>query len=193
MLATIASIEDAIAASGLRRGRPGSTPSSRSPGTASINYATVVKLRAERRIAEYVDQGQAAGQIAEQGRPGKVRSPDVSELADLGLTAQRVHEARTIRGRYGDPELVALGNTATAKGRLLSRDKIVRAAGWALRETQQGRYADTPPPSPMLDVLLVDPPWRYAVHATDARAIEGQYPFDDGLRRTRRARAARRR
>ena len=33
-------------------------------GTASINHATTIKIRAEVRLANMVDQGQANGQIA---------------------------------------------------------------------------------------------------------------------------------
>lgn len=145
-------------------------------GTASINHATVVKLRAERRIAEYVDKGQAEGQIADQGRPAKPSgSEGLATLADLGLVARQVFEARTVRDAYTDQELVELGRQATDTDRLLSRDKIVRSAGWQVREQQQGRYADTAELQ-HADVLLVDPPWRYDVQISDTRAIENQYP-----------------
>lgn len=183
MLAEVASVQDAVALRDFAEAARVYAKQAKS-GTASINHATVVKLRAERRIAEYVDQGQAAGQIATR-EIGKRPSPESGEgprgLADLGLTSQRVAEARTIRDRFGDAELVDLGNTATGADRLLSRDRIVRSAGWELREKQQGRYADTADLE-HADVLLVDPPWRYAVQISDARAIENQYPtmsFDE--------------
>lgn len=148
-------------------------------GTASINSATVVKLRAERRIAEYVDQGQANGQIATQVRPGNqyVESPEsgLSTFGDLGLTKQRVAEARVIRDAYTDDALAALAEAASAEDRVLSRDTLVRRAGWAAREQAQGRYANTSVLA-HADVLLVDPPWRYQVQISDARAIENQYP-----------------
>lgn len=35
-------------------------------GTASINHAQVVKLRAERKLADLVDEGQERGEIAKQ-------------------------------------------------------------------------------------------------------------------------------
>ncbi len=44
-------------------------------GTSAVNHATVIKLRAERRMADAVDEGQAAGQIAtsrDGGRPPKM-------------------------------------------------------------------------------------------------------------------------
>jgi len=38
-------------------------------GTSAVNHATVIKMRAERRLADAVDKGQKAGQpqIATQG------------------------------------------------------------------------------------------------------------------------------
>ena len=129
LLAQVASVQDAVALRDMAEAARFAARQAKL-GTASINHATVVKLRAERRIAEYVDAGQAAGQIADQGQPN-VRAPDVSTLDDLGLTRQRVAEARTIAAAYTDDALVTLGTDATETDRLLSRDKIVRSAGWA--------------------------------------------------------------
>jgi N6-adenosine-specific RNA methylase IME4 len=153
-------------------------------GTGAINHATVIKLRAERMVAEHVDAGQAAGQIAEHGTNQHRGGPDSGPpptLSELGLSKQRVAEARIIRNAYSDAELAELARDATDSDRLLSRDKIVRSAGWAQREHQQGRYADTSNLG-HADVIYLDPPWRYDVQISDARAIENQYPtmtFDE--------------
>jgi N6-adenosine-specific RNA methylase IME4 len=144
-------------------------------GTSAINHATVIKMRAERKIADVVDAGQAAGEIADQGQRSNVRGPDVSSLDDLGITRQRLAEFRTVRDRYTDDELRDLERAATETDRLLSRDMLVRRAGWELREGKQGRYADTAELGAST-ILYVDPPWRYAVQISDARAIENQYP-----------------
>ncbi len=174
LLAQVASVQDAVALRDMAEAARFAARQAKL-GTASINHATVVKLRAERRIAEYVDAGQAAGQIADQGQRANVRAPDVSTLDDLGLTRQRVAEARTIAAAYTDDALVTLGTDATETDRLLSRDKIVRSAGWAERERQQGRYADTRALG-HADVLLADPPWRFQACISNDRAIENHYP-----------------
>ena len=172
LLALVASAEDAVKVARLAEAARVWARQSKL-GTASVNHATVVKMRAERLIAEYVDRGQAAGEIMTQDQG--VRSPNTSTLPDLGLSGRAVHEARQIRDRFSDDDLRTLADRATATDRLLSRDKLVRSAGWWEREAAQGRYADTAALE-HADVLLVDPPWRYQVQISDVRAIENQYP-----------------
>ena len=60
----------------------------------------------ERRLADVVDEGQAAGLIAE--REGSVRNPDSKTFAELGLKKQRLAESRRIRDHYTDDGLLAL-------------------------------------------------------------------------------------
>jgi hypothetical protein len=62
-------------------------------------------FKAERRIAEFVDAGQADGTIAGQATHGRSRNsiPDGNTVApatlpSLGLTAKQVHEARKVAG-----------------------------------------------------------------------------------------------
>ena len=50
------------------------------------------------QMADEVDEGQAAGLIAE--REGSVRNPDSKTFAELGLKKQRLAEARRIRDHY---------------------------------------------------------------------------------------------
>ena len=139
MLAAIASVQDAVTVRDFAEAARVAAKQGKL-GTGSINYATVVKLRAERLIAEYVDQGQAAGQIATMDRTKGPDSGPISTLDDLGLTKQRVAEARTIRDRYDDAELIQLGTAATAEDRLLSRDAIVRQA--ELQEDRDAKLRD---------------------------------------------------
>lgn len=50
-------------------------------------------------MAELVDEGQERGEIADKGRPVSVAASDTSApatLADLGITRQRLHEARKL-------------------------------------------------------------------------------------------------
>jgi len=92
-------------------------------GTSSINSATTIKLKAERRLADLVDEGQANGQIATQARGGAnlanglrtaeavplldvPTKPAPATLDDIGVSYQRLHEARKIRDNYTDDDIV---------------------------------------------------------------------------------------
>ena len=51
-------------------------------------------------MADEIDRGQAAGEVAAKGRPENVQSSDIYEpatFADLGVTRQRVAEWRQTR------------------------------------------------------------------------------------------------
>jgi ParB family chromosome partitioning protein len=69
-------------------------------GTAAVNHATIIKARALKRMAELVDEGQARGEIATAGgdRQSIVASQDnaPATLTDLGISRQRLHEARKL-------------------------------------------------------------------------------------------------
>jgi ParB family chromosome partitioning protein len=109
-------------------------------GTEYVNHATAIKLKAERRLADMVDDGQAAGTIATPGGDTNVRPPDIAlpglpepqrpaTLDDLGVSRQRLHEARAIRDALPDDEavdeLVAEAN-AQPEPVEISRKEIVK-------------------------------------------------------------------
>lgn len=94
-------------------------------GTAAVNHASVVKMRAERRLADIVDGLQAGGLVTHGGDRTKVRGP---HLAGLGLAKERVAEARLIRDHYDDDELVRLGEISTAADREVSRSQLLSVA-----------------------------------------------------------------
>ena len=108
-------------------------------GTASVNHATVIKMRAERKLADAVDKGQEKGEIASKAQHGRgiqMReypppgdSPTLptppSTLADIGVSPQRLHEARKIRDNYTDDDLIELEQQATEADELLSRKELV--------------------------------------------------------------------
>src|SRR5260221_11431875 len=76
-------------------------------GIPVINRAVVIRLLAERRLAEVVDEGMTAGKITAHGKR-KIRTPDLSlGLDDLGIKAQRLAEARRIRDNYDADDLRA--------------------------------------------------------------------------------------
>src|SRR5262249_16156327 len=99
------------------------------------NHATVIKLRAERRMAEVVDEGQAKGEIAKQGKPKPPDSGGLKPTLDeLGVSQQRLSEARKIAKNYTDEDIQELAAQANPNNNPLSREK--------------GLSAQTPKPAP---------------------------------------------
>jgi ParB family chromosome partitioning protein len=132
-------------------------------GNASINHATVIKLRAERKLADAVDDGQATGEIAtthDGGRPpkmppdnGGIPLPNMPEpppppatLADIGVDSRRLAEARLIRDRYTDEQLTEFGQQASdADEQLVRRDLIAPKPYRHLDRTDGYEPYGTPP------------------------------------------------
>lgn len=59
--------------------------------------ALLIESRAKMALADQVDEAQAAGMIAVQGRPKKVGDENLLRLDDLGLNKVQLHEARQLR------------------------------------------------------------------------------------------------
>ena len=98
-------------------------------GTSAVNNATSIKLRAERRVADLVDEGQAAGSIESRGGDrSKVRAPDVARLSDLGIDRRRLDEHRLIRDHYSDDEIRKRIDAATERGDEVSRTELLSKA-----------------------------------------------------------------
>lgn len=103
-------------------------------GNAAVNHATVIKLRAERRLADAVDKGQEEGEIAKAGRPVKPPQPGgfseapKSTLEDIGVTQQRLTEARKLRDAYTDGDIEEAAEDASAAGHALSRSRLLNEA-----------------------------------------------------------------
>ncbi len=112
-------------------------------GTSAVNHATVIKLRAERRMADAVDEGQAAGQIAtsrDGGRPPKMppKGGGITKptLEDIGVQQQRLAEARKIRDTYTDDDLLGLQHDADERDEVLSRkDLLAGKSGYEQRRS----------------------------------------------------------
>ena len=99
-------------------------------GTAAINHATLIKIKAEQRLAECVDAGQARGEIAKPATARAVSSPKNGEdrpltLADLGTTSQRLDEARKLRS-LSAADLAAAAEKAAADDKPNSRGAFLR-------------------------------------------------------------------
>lgn len=103
-------------------------------GTAAVNHATIIKARALKRMAELVDAGQARGEIATAKdtlipvvRSRDNSTPAPATLSDLGITRQRLHEARKLEP-LSDAQIAEVGNRATEEGREVTVTEVARAA-----------------------------------------------------------------
>lgn len=126
-------------------------------GTSSINHATTIKLKAERRLADLVDEGQAAGQIASQsghgiGRPKGLRTaeafplldvptkPAPATLDDIGVSYQRLHEARKIRDNYTDDDIDTIAAQATAADDTIARTEFIQRKAHVANNTGEHEW-----------------------------------------------------
>jgi N6-adenosine-specific RNA methylase IME4 len=138
-------------------------------GTEAINHATHIKVRAQRRLADVVGEGQARGEIATQkdaGRPPK-EIPSECEgfserpatFAELGLDSGRVAEARLLRDAYTEEALAERIEEANQQDRELSRKTLLMEA----RRLQNKAERQDPGPLPegIYRVFYADPPWQY--------------------------------
>lgn len=169
-------------------------------GTESVNHATAIKVKAELKLAEVVDAGQAEGSIATQkehgiGRPKGVRTPDTftptisdpaprpATLDEIGVDRRRLNEARTIRDCYTAESIDELVEVATDADITVARSELLaqarRQKQLEERRRRDAELVDNPPDLTTLDtfpVLYVDPPWRYEHSISHSREIENQYP-----------------
>lgn len=95
------------------------------------NRVTALRVKAEIRLAELVDEGQQRGEIATRG--GDRSKPRDSgnapaTLPELGIDDHRLAEARAL-GRYFSPRVIdAAAEQATEHGAELSRQGLLREA-----------------------------------------------------------------
>jgi phage N-6-adenine-methyltransferase len=159
-------------------------------GTSAINHATVIKMRAERRLADVVDEGQASGEIAPQGRPKKPPAGGgfmpPPTLGDIGVNDRRLAEARKIRDNYSDEDLAELRRLADEADRELSRkDLVTRPVGQRLSASGGSEHWYTPVPHIeaarlVLGGIDLDPASSAAANRT-VRAGRYFTEDDDGL------------
>lgn len=108
-------------------------------GTAAINLAQEVKLLCERKLADVVDAGQDAGEIAPHGGDRSTSKVRIPNLADLGLSARMVSEARAIRDTFTDDDLRAMAAEATRRNVEIARYRLLRDARYARAAAQRQR------------------------------------------------------
>jgi hypothetical protein len=94
-------------------------------GTALCNEATCLKILAEIKLANVIDQGQREGRLARRGRPTR-KSHKALTLDDLGIDRQRLSEARSLRNRHTEDAVRELCARATEADQVLSRQTFLR-------------------------------------------------------------------
>jgi 16S rRNA G966 N2-methylase RsmD len=156
MLAEIAGAEDAVRVERLAEAAR-VLARQMNLGIGAINYATVVKERAMRRLADVVDAGQRGGEIAAHGGDrGKIRDPDLASPQDLGVKAQRLHEARQIRDAFTDEELIRFGREHTDREKLLAHGRVLRVARDRAAKERKKRAAVLAILPPTIEIRLGD-------------------------------------
>ncbi len=104
-------------------------------GTSAANHATAIKLKAEIRLAQLVDEGQKQGTIAAHGghKPKQERSDSEPSrpqtLSELGIQNRRVvSEARTIARYHGTDDIDKMVTEANAQGKEIKRSEVLEKA-----------------------------------------------------------------
>jgi hypothetical protein len=112
-------------------------------GTASINHAQSIKLKAEIKLADAVDAGQLAKEIEQAGGDRKsqiILTRDNNDLAPKsladvmglegekadGLAAKKLHDARKIRGAYTPEAIDEIVELATLEDREVTHKDFVQ-------------------------------------------------------------------
>lgn len=116
-------------------------------GEAAVNHAQAVKIRAEIRLADIVDAGQEAGEVATRATGSAIRDhvrtpdkvPPPVPLRDLGIDRRRLAEARELRtlaptSTEAEQRVIEEADRATAEGRELSRSGLIQLAREPRRE-----------------------------------------------------------
>lgn len=111
-------------------------------GREAEDSALAIRMLAERRLGQLVQEGQDAGQIVSHGGDrSKVANADLASLSDLGVTKQQVHEAKLL-AHLSDTEIVEHIRDADKA----SRRKVLKAAAKRAEDTR--RPKPPPPPAP---------------------------------------------
>jgi hypothetical protein len=112
--------------------------------------ALLIEIRAMQRIADDYDAAQAAGEIADKGRPKNVAGDDIKPtIADFGLTRQAVHEARKLRDAErktpGIAERAILARVAQGLSPTRANLRAAIGTASASKEERGDNLYETPP------------------------------------------------
>lgn len=145
-------------------------------GTQSVNHATFVKIRAERRLADVVDEGQRDGVIEGHGgdRIGESKTRAAS-LEDIGVESERLAEARLLRDIFTEEELAQRVLESDAADREVYRTGLLREARQIVARERRAKAVTEPvaPPDGKYRCIVIDPPWPMRKIERDERPDQG--------------------
>lgn len=151
------------------------------------NDAAEIKLRAERRLGELLQEQKARGERADRGNPKQkshaatIAPPTLRDLGiektqaarwqDIAKIPEPKFEAYVKEQRErNDGEITTAGLRREHLGEVRRGERVANLAEIATGNTPLDGSIGTFP------VIYADPPWRYEHVETESRAIENQYP-----------------
>jgi hypothetical protein len=128
--------------------------------------------RAEMRMADEIDKGQAAGTISKRGRATnkKARAPDFYK--ELGVSKQRVAEWRKVR-KAGSKKIDTIIESVLAEGRAPTKNDILKGIRREKADTnaKRGKPRAAPAVQPSLAKIVSEPDFQIEA-AAEARDLE---------------------
>lgn len=154
-------------------------------GTSAVNHATVVKVLASMKVAEFVNEGQERGVIAtrETARQvsNQVRSADMTRAAatldELGVDRRRLAEYRVLHAGLTEREVREAASERDAANRAISSKELLKVARQRTTDerVKSGAVARLDVVDGIVGTIVADPPWRYGNTSTRG-AAEDHYP-----------------
>jgi N6-adenosine-specific RNA methylase IME4 len=157
---------------------------------ANETHADCLRIitRAEMRMADEIDRGQAAGEVRTQADNQLVRVPDKLGFEDLGIARQRLSEWREIRDA-GESVVETAITKALSEGRAPTKAEILETAKGFYAERADAKraardemlrtlsnYSAPLPQDRKYPILYVDPPWPSEFSKSNNRTAENHYP-----------------
>ncbi len=141
-------------------------------GLEMQNAIAEIKIRAERKAGELIQEGQHKGEIAKQGNQPKSNS--VLPLTDLGISKIQSSRWQQIADIPDDDFERHIAETVDSEDELTSAGTL-RLAKKVARENNYRNKVEPPAMVGKYRVIYADPPWRYDNSGFDQSAA-AQYP-----------------
>ncbi len=108
-------------------------------GIPTVNHAVTIRLLAERRLAEVVDEGMLAGKISAGGTPPHLGGVRIT-LADLEIQQRRLSEARRIRDNYKPDDIRTIAAEATEADKFLTRSQMLKSDAQRMQSSESNEW-----------------------------------------------------